>query len=145
MAEPPEPAPGADELRRALRGVPADEPGPHFTTAVLARLGRGTAPPRRRLAPLPAWAVAAAALVALTAGWGVVNQRAAAERRRAELRHETAAIAAELAALRDEAARTAPVLYLGGTEEVDVVLDLSTLPLAAAVRGGGTGADRLPN
>ena len=146
MPEPREPAPSADDLRRALRGVAADEPGPHFTAAVLARLGRGTARPRWRLAPLPAWAVAAAALVALTGGWGVLNQRAAAERRRAELRSETAAIAAELSALRDEAARTAPVLYLGGTEEVDVVLDLSTLPLAAGVRGGaGAAGDRLPN
>lgn len=146
MADDPRATPGTEQLRRALRAVPADEPGPHFTAGVLARLGRAPAAARWRPSLLPAWAVAAVVLFGLAGGWGVVNHRAAAaERRRAELRSETAAIAAELAALREEATRSAPVLYLGGTEEVDLVLDLATLPVAAALRTPGAGADRLPN
>jgi hypothetical protein len=54
-------------------------------------------------------------------------------RRRTELRAESAALARELATLQAEASKPAPVLYLGGNEHVDVVLDLSTLPIAATV------------
>jgi hypothetical protein len=35
-------------------------------------------------------------------------------------------------------AEPAPVLYLGGNEHVDVVLDLSALPIAAAAPGAAT-------
>jgi hypothetical protein len=128
----------SDELRRLLRGVPADEPGPHFTAGVLARLERPAGGRRRGLGQLPAWAAAVAIVVALSAGWAVIATRAAAqERRKAELVRESAAIAAELRELRQEATRPAPMLYIAGNEEVDVVLDLSSLPVAATARAYG--------
>ena len=133
----------SDDLRDLLRALPAHEPGSRFTGAVLARLERPAAAPRRAL---PAWAAAALAVALLAGAWGAVVVRSTAgERRKAELRDETAAIAAELRALREQAAQPAPLLYLGGTEEVDLVLDLSTLPVAAAVRVPGGARDPQAN
>ena len=121
-------------LRSALRELPAAAPRPGFTTRVLARLER---PPRRRQGrPLPAWVTAAAAVTLLAGGlWGAAAGRQAVQqqRRRAALQQESAALAHELAALRAEAAKPEPMLYLGGTEQVDVVLDLSSLPVAATM------------
>jgi hypothetical protein len=119
-------------LREALRGLPPPAPGPAFTARVLARLdGRAaaTAPWRRRVRV--AAMAAAAAAVLLGTVWG--SRAALRQQRAAALRTETAELARELEALRQAAERPAPVLYLGGNEEVDLVLDLSTLPLAAAV------------
>ncbi|HET9766709.1 MAG TPA: hypothetical protein VFS60_07670, partial [Thermoanaerobaculia bacterium] len=82
----------------------------------------------------------AATMVVLAGGlWGVTAGRQAwrHEQRRVALRAESAALARELAALHEEVAKPAPVLYLGGNEQVDVVLDLSSLPIAAAARGAG--------
>jgi len=127
-----------DGLSAALRGLPTATPGPSFTARVLARLDR---PPRQRRLPIPAWVTAAAAMAVLAGGlWGVSVGRQAwqQERRRAAMRVESAALARELAALHDELAEPAPVLYLGGNERVDVVLDLSALPIAAAAPGAAT-------
>jgi len=127
------------DLRTALRGVPTAMPGPVFTARVLARLDR---PPHLRpRRPLPAWVAAAAAVAVLVGGlWGAAVSRDAwqKQQRRAALRAESAALARELAALHEEVARPAPVLYLGGNEQVDVVLDLSTLPLAVAAAPGAS-------
>jgi len=128
-----------DGLRETLRGLPVATPGPAFTARVLARLDR---PPRARRAHVPAWVTAAATMAVLAGGlWGVTAGRQAwqQERRRAALRAESAALARELAALHEEVAKPAPVLYLGGNEQVDVVLDLSSLPIAAAAPGAGAG------
>ncbi|HXT21544.1 MAG TPA: hypothetical protein VN811_01650 [Thermoanaerobaculia bacterium] len=127
-----------DALREALRSLPAAAPGLAFTTRVLARLDR-PARPRRR--PIPAWVTAAATMAVLVAGlWGVAAGRQAwqEQRRRAAMRAESAALARELAALHEELAEPAPVLYLGGNEQVDVVLDLSALPIAAAAPGAAS-------
>jgi hypothetical protein len=123
-----------ERLRSALRELPPAAPRPGFTQRVLARLER--APRRRPLRPLPAWVTAAAAVTVLAGGlWGAAAGRQALEqqKRRAALKQESAAIARELAALRAEAAKPAPMLYLGGSEQVDVVLDLASLPMAATV------------
>ena len=119
-----------ERLRHALRALPADAPGPAFTARVLSRLAAAPAlAPRRRV---PGWAAAAAAVVLLVAVlWG--GRALLRVQRTAALRSETEELARELEALRQAAERPAPVLYLGGNEEVDLVLDLSTLPLAAAV------------
>jgi hypothetical protein len=123
---------GDDRVREALRALPADPPGPTFTAEVLARVARAS-PDRHRLRRVPRWATAAAlALLVGVAGWGV-SERLARQQRTARLRAETAALARELAALREEAAQPAPMIYLGGSEEVDLVLDLSSLPMAAAL------------
>lgn len=121
-----------DGLRAALRELPAAAPSPAFTARVLARLERRQ---RTRRRALPAWVPAAAAVAALVVGlWGAVAGRQAWQegRRREALRAESAALARELAALQEEVSKPAPVLYLGGNEQVDVVLDLSSLPIAAA-------------
>jgi hypothetical protein len=123
-----------DRLRDALRGLPAPGPGPAFTARVMARLAAAPARAPRRV---PAWAAAAAAVV-LAAGLLLGGRAVVREQRNAALRSETEELARELEALRQAAERPAPVLYLGGTEEVDLVLDLSTLPLAAAVPAGLT-------
>ena len=125
-----------DRLRDALRELPAVDPGPAFTARVLARVAAAPAPAARRR--LPVWAAALAAVVLLLGVvWG--GRVALREQRTADLRSETEDLARELEALRQAAQRPAPVLYLGGNEEVDVVLDLSTLPLAAAVPAPLTG------
>ena len=116
-------------LREALRALPAADPGPAFTARVLSRLAAAPARAPRRV---PAWAAAAAAVAVLIAAlWG--GRAVLKVQRTAALRSETEELARELEALRQAAERPAPVLYLGGNEEVDLVLDLSTLPLAAAV------------
>ena len=125
-----------DRLRDALRELPAVDPGPAFTARVLARVAAAPPPAARRR--LPVWAAALAAVVLLLGVvWG--GRVAMREQRTAALRTETEDLARELEALRQAAQRPAPVLYLGGNEEVDVVLDLSTLPLAAAVPAPLTG------
>lgn len=129
-------------LRAALRGLPAPTPGPMFTARVLARLDRSLrpTPPRRR--SIPAWLTAAATMAVIVGGvWGVAVGRQAwqQEKRRAALRAESAAIARELAELHEQVAAPAPVVYLGGNEQVDVVLDVSSLPIAAAAPGAGAG------
>ena len=132
------------DLRAALRGLPAPTPGPMFTARTLARLDRAVrpAPPRRAI---PAWVTAAATMAVIVGGvWGAAAGRQAwqQEKRRAALRAAAAALARELAELHEQVAAPAPVVYLGGNEQVDVVLDVSSLPIAAAAPGAaglGTG------
>jgi hypothetical protein len=133
---------GDQRLRDALRALPAEPADPAFTARVLARLASATpAPPRR--GRTRRWATAAVVVVALAGlGWGL-TEHTLRRQRSAMLRAETAALARELAALREEAAAPPPMIYLGGNEEVDLVLDLAALPMAAmpaplSAAGGGT-------
>ena len=130
------------DLRAALRGLPAATPGPMFTARVLARLDRSERPTRLRRRSIPAWLTAAATMAVIVGGvWGAAVGRQAwqQEKRRAALRAESAALARELAELHEQVAAPAPVLYLGGNEQVDVVLDVSSLPIAAAAPRAGAG------
>jgi hypothetical protein len=116
-------------LERLLKELPQEQARPGFTARVLARLD--TAPPARvRWQPRLTAVVAVA--VALTAGL-VYNSRLeaekAAKRVRAErilreLRAEHGRIKKELEALPEEP----PVLYLGGDEKMDLVVNLRTVP-----------------
>lgn len=120
-----------EQVREALRGLPAAVPSPAFLARVLSRLDRNR-PKQPWRHPLPAWVTAALTVAVLVGGlWGAAAGRDAWQRqqRRAALRAESAALARELAALHQEATKPAPVLYLGGNEQVDVVLDLSKLPM----------------
>lgn len=129
-----------DHLRAALRSLPTAAPGAAFTARVVARLDRSLRPAPPRLRPVPAWVTAAATMAVLVGGvWGVAVGRQAwqQEKRRAALRAESAAIARELQQLHEQVAAPAPVVYLGGNEQVDVVLDVSSLPIAAAAPGAG--------
>lgn len=132
-------------LRAALRALPAATARPGFAARVLRRIdeietvSRVAAPAgTHRRALRPAWASALAAALLLVAGAGgvVVTRHVAREQRRADLRRESEELRRELSALREEAHRAQPALYLGGSEQVDVVLDLDAMPVAAAARVG---------
>jgi hypothetical protein len=113
-----------DPLRDALRALPAPPPRPGFTARVLARLDAASA--ARRQARVARWsAAAAAALLAAGLGaWTVEREQAARRAELAALQRDAARLEAELEALEAASREEAPMLYLGGTEEVDLVLDL---------------------
>lgn len=112
-----------------LRELPREHARPGFTARVLNRL---EAPARRR--PIPRLAAAAGALalaivltvvLTITAGVRVEARRdalakARAEQALAEIRAEHARLEREVR----ELSQSPAVVYLGGNEEVDLVLDL---------------------
>ena len=131
-----EPTGTADPLLAGLRALPREAAGEGFTARVLERLDR--APVAARLDPngLPAWRLAAAAALAALALGALVLSLApalppAAERARPArldaLEAEHASLAAELAEIRRLAEEPVPLLYLGGDDEVDLVLDLGRM------------------
>jgi len=132
--------PRTDPLGEALRALPRHRPGAGFTGRVLDRLGEAAPAGTSRNAPGALRLAAAALLVgvallgALAAGRILPEAGPApapAEARRAALEAERARLAAELAELRRLTTElredSSPVLYLGGDEEVDLVLDLGRL------------------
>jgi len=108
-----------------LRELPREQARPGFTARVLNRLD---APERRRLTPwrVPRFALATvlATVLAVTAGLLIDARRDALESARAE--KALAEIRAEHARLEQEVRDLSqpPVIYLGGNEDVDLVLDL---------------------
>lgn len=115
-----------DPIKRALSGLPRESARPGFVNQVLARLPRQRA---ERPAWMRPWVLAAAGLalagVYLAAWQWEQKSRAADEKqRRAALLQEHDELAAELERLRELSVRERPVLYLGGNEQLDVVLDL---------------------
>ncbi len=114
-----------DPLRDALRALPRERAGDGFGERLLARLDE---PVPRRPALARPFALAAALCAALAAGWLWREQALDRQRRLrlSELKREQRALAAELAAIR-QAADVAPVLYLGGDDRTDVVVDLARL------------------
>lgn len=118
-----------DPLDRQLKDMPAVRASADFTTAVLKRLdelpAHGFESRSRRLV-LAAVAAGIATLVLLT----LVPRRGqdpnailAAEV--TEIRRQHELLTQELNRLRARTEDTAPVLYLGGVDEIDYVLDLS--------------------
>ena len=106
-----------------LRELPREQARLGFTARVLNRL---ETPTRRRSIPIPRLALATALAVVLlvTAGVLVEARRnalasARAERALAEIRAEHARLEREVQELSEP-----PVVYLGGNEDVDLVLDL---------------------
>ena len=132
-----------DPLREALRELPRESAGADFTPRLMARLAAESRSPAPGLFQWrPAWrAVAAAATLAgLLAAGGVTLSRLgphpdagseAARRARLErlerLQAERARLAAELQDLKQMADTTDPVIYLGGDDRVDLVLDVGRL------------------
>jgi hypothetical protein len=108
-----------------LRELPREPARPGFTARVLRRLD---AAPERRPAPgrVPRLALAAAlAVLAIAAGWLADARREAlakarAARALAEIRAEHARLEREV----QELSQPPAVVYLGGNEDVDLVLDL---------------------
>lgn len=118
---------------RLLREIPRETARTGFTTRVLARLDEpATAGPRE--ARRPRLAFAAAAVLALVVSAGLIRYEQsrdaarAAEARQAlqEIRAEHERLERELRALSEP-----PVVYLGGNERVDLVLDLENIPAEA--------------
>jgi uncharacterized protein involved in exopolysaccharide biosynthesis len=104
-----------------LRELPREQARPGFTARVLHRLD---APERRRSIPRLALATVLAVALAVTAGLLIDARRNALESSRAE--QALAEIRAEHARLEREVRELSqpPVIYLGGNEDVDLVLDL---------------------
>jgi hypothetical protein len=109
-----------------LRELPREQARPGFTARVLHRLD---APERRRSIPwrIPRLALATALTIvlAVTAGLLIDARQHALESSRAE--KALAEIRAEHARLEQEVRELSaqpPVVYLGGNEDVDLVLDL---------------------
>lgn len=149
------------ELGEALRSLPRHRAEEGFTEAVLDRVDRldegPDAPPdRRRARPAARWLAAAAGLAGLllAAGAGLLppgdagdpagsGAGAQGSARLEALAAERARLEEELQEIRrlaregagEPMGRGAPVLYLGGTEDVDLVLDLGRLADARPTRG----------
>jgi hypothetical protein len=106
-----------------LRELPSEQARPGFTARVLNRLD---APEHRRSLPRLALATALAVVLAITAGVLVDARRDALEAARdrqalQEIRAEHGRLEREIQDLSQP-----PVVYLGGNENVDLVLDLGT-------------------
>lgn len=134
-----------DPIRDALRTLPGAKASPGFTERVMTRIDSGARTP----SPWPARALWASAAVALLfAGSTAVvwhdgkvidrretpresriprQERETVARRLEELRAEHNALKRELAAIRSLTAGSRPVLELGGTEHVELILDLTSL------------------
>ena len=140
--------PTHDTLREALRSLPRARAADGFTERVLAgaEAAEGTPEAPRPRPAATRWAAAAAlAGFALAGALAVPTfraERTAGRERQARIQAfeaERRQLAAELEEIRRLAATTqgaSPVLYLGGDEDVDLVLDLGRL---AESRPGGTG------
>lgn len=105
-----------------LRELPREQARPGFTTRVLARLDEPQ--PRWRWQPRLAVAAFAAVLV-LTLGVAWQQQREQALRK-AEAKRLLEELRAEHSQLEQELREIAepPVIYLGGDEDVDLVVDM---------------------
>jgi hypothetical protein len=125
----------ADPLLAGLRALPREAAGEGFTARVFERLDRAPVAARPDPQWLPAWRLAAAAALGALALGALVWSLApapppAADRAPAQLgalEAEHASLAAELAEIRRLAEEPVPLLYLGGDDEVDLVLDLGRL------------------
>ena len=125
----------------ALSSLPSLKASEHFTERVLEALEerRGRRPVPIRVVAAMAASVILAAL--LLAGLDQSRRRAAAKQvdRTQELRTEHRLLQQELVNLSTLLAKDYSVVYLGGDEQVDLVLDLGSLaepvPLAAGPSG----------
>lgn len=119
---------GLDRSLTLLRDLPPERARPGFTGRVLAALDeRPAAPVWRR----PRLVFAAAALLAVTTSVGIVQVTQVRAEREAADRAEARRLLRELRSEHDdlkhdfETLSTPPVVYVGGNEQVDLVVDLS--------------------
>jgi hypothetical protein len=110
-----------------LRELPRERARDGFTGRVLSGLNARPEPPVPAMWRRPRLVFAAAALVAVMASAGVVQYRADQQERHAkarrilqELRNEHDSLKQELRSL-----SAPPVVYVGGNDQVDLVVDLS--------------------
>lgn len=127
------PGPTDRELDRLLSELPRTAASPGFSRRVLADLDAAPRPRRGSR-----WLLALAGAAALAAGLWLIPRAAPRQQTLAEsraLEQEHRLLVEELEALKASLhdSSEAPVLYLGGTEGLDVVLDLEPVwPGAAA-------------
>jgi hypothetical protein len=112
-----------------LRELPREQARPGFTARVLERLDSSQAPrPRRpfRLALAGAAAMAIVTAIVTAMGAGVLMDQRAESIQAAEARRMLQEIRAEHGRLEQEVQELSqpPVVYIGGNEDVDLVLDL---------------------
>lgn len=119
-----------DRIGETLRALPRERAREGFTRRVLDRLPEE--PHRRR--PVGRLVLAAAALGVLLIGLPAAVWRWEKAQRSAEVRQELEALRAEKSDLDEEMeiirrfpAEGRPMLYLGGDEDVDLVLDLGRM------------------
>lgn len=122
-----------ERVDRELRALPRVEPSAQFTERVLARLQAARRPRTWTVRLLPLAGVAAAVLAIPAARCLYAPAEAELRARRyEELRRESIRLAAEIEQLRQLARARRPVIYLGGTDQVDLVLDVGRLHRTAA-------------
>lgn len=127
------------EIDGLLAALPRERAGSAFTGQVLARLDRPRWRRHRRVLALVA-ATATALLLATGALelWQQRERRAELAEQITALRRDHARLSVELRRLRARMSAEQPVLYLGGDDRVDYVLDLRhmarTVPVTAPGR-----------
>lgn len=146
-----------ERLTQLLGALQRERAGDDFTRRVLARLDEAERAAARvadhpadrawlgRLAlPVAAAVVLMVALLARPEPSAAPGGKSEARRLLAEIRREHGRLASELAALRQD--RGSPVLYLGGDDDVDLVLDLGRvreLPEGAAARSAAPAREEI--
>ncbi len=127
------------ELRRLLRGLPTVAPRAEFRERVERAATNRTVTPARHPRSWSWLAAAALALMLVGAAswrWSEVQQDREQQAEIEALRQESDRLAREIHRLR-QSADAAPVVYLGGTEDVDYVIDLARLPASGQIRTAG--------
>lgn len=128
-------------LDALLAALPRVRAAPSFGAEVARRIARR----RERSARARRLALAAGTALALGLAawaWTVDSERRAAHRELLALRAEVAALRGELADLERLRSAARPIVHLGSTDRVDLVLDLERL--AATGRRDGARPERRP-
>ncbi len=116
------------KLSTLLKTLPQARASAGFTRAVMARIQESSEPrrqPRRFLLPATVGALLVTTVVLSGVYWQRQAEKAEAMAVLARLRAEQRSLAAEVESLRRLTGR--PVVFLGGTDAVDVAVDLSHL------------------
>ena len=133
--------------RETIRELPRERARAGFTARVMARIDEPHAGPVRAR-PGWAWVAAAAAVLIAVVGFGGLSwqagrratQRAEAARvELAEMQLEHARLAAELRALRREPGPRSSVVFVGGDDRAELVIDFDRL---AAGTGSASSVQR---
>ncbi len=126
-----------ERISESLRALPHEEASPEFTAGVLGRLSR-----RRRRASYLGLATAAVLVLALGLGWSEWRHQQAQQQALARLDAllaEKQVLEFELRYLRQLTDQARPVVYLGATEKLDLVLDLAHLHSRGVTETGRIG------
>ena len=124
-----------EDIGKLLRDLPRHKASAGFTHRLMERLPNERASAHQWWRPAMAMATAVVVVLAASTAWDhwqKAREQAEAARRVEALRTEYESLERELEELRSLAAESQPVLNLGGTGEVDFVMDLRALSQEAA-------------